>query len=262
MKDGDNSAMTRRDFLMWAAAAAAMAALPGCDSAGAAYAPAPKTVRPVTAYAFTPASDPAPQYIYVQPQYVQPDPAYVQAPAPAPRPAPAVSAGGKVSAMSRNSWGATAATPVKMKAMNGVARITIHHEGSGKGNSDANPTQVAATLRLIQKQHRQRMGAGDIGYHFVIDRSGMIWQGRDWKYQGAHTSGANSHNIGVMLLGNFEFQQPTQAQLASLKRLTLSLMRKYGLSCKDIYGHADFCNTQCPGKHLKPHVNAMKQGAL
>ncbi|MDR1612382.1 MAG: N-acetylmuramoyl-L-alanine amidase [Planctomycetota bacterium] len=267
MKGGDDSAMTRRDFLRWAAAVAAAAALPGCEPVQPAYVPETKPSRKVTAYAFSPASpEPSPE-TYVQPQYVRPEPAAYQAqPTPAPQPvvraAPPVASGGRVSAMSRNSWGATPATPGKMKAMNGVTRITIHHEGSGKGNLDANPAQVAATLRLIQQQHRKRMGAGDIGYHFIVDRTGAIWQGRDWQYQGAHVSGANSHNIGVMLLGNFEFQQPTPAQIASLRRVTVSLMRKYGLSCKDIYGHSDLSNTQCPGKHLKPYVNAMRKGAV
>ncbi len=146
-----------------------------------------------------------------------------------------------------------------MRPMNGVTRITIHHEGSAKPNNDSTPAQVAATLRRIQSQHGKRMGAGDIGYHFIIDRTGTIWQGRDWRYQGAHTSGANAHNVGVMLLGNFEIQQPTGAQLSSMRSLVLSLARMYNLDVrKDVYAHNDFGNTQCPGKHLKQHVTAFK----
>ncbi len=196
----------------------------------------------------SPAEVQQPHYIYVQQQPIRPAPRAVAA------------SSGKVSAMSRNSWGATPAIPTKMRAMNGVSRITIHHEGSAKPNNDTTPTQVAATLRLIQSQHRKRMGAGDIGYHFIIDRTGTIWQGRDWTYQGAHTSGANSNNLGIMLLGNFEIQQPAPQQISSLNSLTASLVRKYGLNPKKcIYGHSDFCNTQCPGKALKPYVQAMKR---
>ncbi len=253
--DTNGEAMNRRDFLVWTAAAMAMLALPGCSPDQAAYAP-PPPARKGLAYAQTvPTPQSTPQYIYAQQ-------------APAGQPAPAVrvrkvrrSASGKISAMSRNSWGATAAVPSKMKLMNGVTRITVHHEGSSKPNNDTTPTAVAQTLRLIQKQHRQRMGAGDIGYHFIIDRTGVIWQGRDWKYQGAHASGANAHNIGIVLLGNFEMQKPTAAQLDALTRLTSSLVDKYGLNPRtDIYGHSDFCNTQCPGKNLKPYVLAMKKG--
>lgn len=172
----------------------------------------------------------------------------------------AVAGKGKVRAVSRGSWSAIPANPNKMRAMNGVRRITIHHEGSAKPNNDRTAADVIGTLRLIQGQHRKRMGAGDIGYHFIIDRTGVIWQGRDWAYQGAHTSGANSNNIGVMLLGNFEIQQPSAAQLNALHSLVASLVRKYGLnSQKDIFGHSDFCNTQCPGKHLKPQVQALRR---
>ncbi|MCC8180670.1 MAG: N-acetylmuramoyl-L-alanine amidase [Planctomycetes bacterium] len=258
MDKEDNGEISRRDFLALAGAIAAMTLLPGCDPYVQSASRAERQTRVITtAYA-----SPVVQPVYQEP--VQPRYIYVQQPTVA-RPAPAAPRpisvqGGKTSAMSRNSWGATAATPNKMKAMNGVTRITIHHEGSAKPNNDTTPNQVAATLRLIQSQHRKRMGAGDIGYHFIIDRTGTIWQGRDWNFQGAHTSGANSHNLGVMLLGNFEIQQPTSQQIASLHRLVGSLVRKYGLNAaKDIYGHSDFCNTQCPGKNLKPQVSVLRR---
>ncbi len=170
-------------------------------------------------------------------------------------------AGGKVSALSRKMWAAQPPIPGKMTPMGRVTKITIHHEGGQNANNDTSPLQVAETLRMIQNQHYKRLGAGDIGYHFIIDRTGMIWQGRDWLYQGAHTSGANPNNMGVMLLGNFEFQQPTPAQLLSLSNLVGSLVRKYGLNpATDIYGHNDFCSTACPGKFLSPQVQILRRG--
>lgn len=185
-------------------------------------------------------------------------PAVVSAPAPMMTAMPPT--GEKVKALSRRMWANVAANPGKMRPMGQVKRITIHHEGSEKPNNDIMPFDVVATLRLIHSQHRQRMGAGDIGYHFIIDRTGMIWQGRDWTFQGAHTSGANVNNLGVMLLGNFEIQRPTQPQLDSLNRLTVSLVRKFGLNpSKDIYGHGDLCKTQCPGSNLRPQVDALRR---
>lgn len=186
------------------------------------------------------------------------------APAPTTPTAPAVRSvpapGGKVSAISRRMWANVPAYPDKMRPMGKVMRITIHHEGSEKANNDVLPFDVVETLRLIHSQHRKRMGAGDIGYHFIIDRSGSIWQGRDWAYQGAHTSGANQNNLGVMLLGNFEFQRPTQQQLDSMTRLVASLMRKYGLNpANSIYGHNDFCKTHCPGSNLKPYLESLRR---
>lgn len=258
MEKEEKKELTRREFLTWAATIATLLAIPGCapQSPPAAYSPpAGSRVRPVTEYAYA-STDPQPpptRYVYVQ---------QVQAPAPAPAQRRVVSraSGGKLNVMSRNSWGATAAIPAKMKPMNGVSRITIHHEGSAKPNTDNTPVKVAATLRLIQSQHRARLGAGDIGYHFIIDRSGAIWQGRDWMYQGAHTSGNNGHNIGVMLLGNFELQQPTAEQIDSMHQLVANLCRKFNLNQgDDIFGHCDFVNTQCPGKNLKPYVQGMRR---
>lgn len=177
-------------------------------------------------------------------------------------PAP-VSSGAKVSALSRRMWADVAANPAKMRPMGQVMRLTIHHEGSEKPNNDVLPFDVVDTLRMIHSQHRKRMGAGDIGYHFIIDRTGMIWQGRDWAFQGAHTSGANANNLGVMLLGNFQVQRPTQQQLDSLYRLTGSLMRKYGLNpARDIYGHSDFCKTHCPGTNLRPQLDILRRMSL
>lgn len=267
-KQDKETILSRRDFLSWAAAAAAAIVLPGCEPAdpyyssasAPRYVSAPRVSQPTTDYSayLEPAPAPQPQVIYVQQE---------PAPAPQPRLAPAAAQPRRsqqppavqLRVNSRASWGATAAVPAKMKRMNGISRITIHHEGSAKPNNETTPQQVAATLRLIQSQHRKRMGAGDIGYHFIIDRTGQIWQGRDISYQGAHTSGANSNNLGIMLLGNFEIQQPTPQQLAALRLLVNNLLRKYGLNPrKDVYGHGDFCNTQCPGKNLKPHVRALR----
>lgn len=274
--------LTRREFLGWAAAAAVLALLPGCEPAAYHADASPGRARRLSATTGTPYASaygtgqpyvitPQPavanaNYIVVQEPtviqaaYVPPQTAPVRQPAAPRRPVAAIAApsSGKLRAVSRQSWATVAPNPNKMKAMDGVTRITIHHEGSSP-NIDATPSQVAATLRKIQGQHKKRMGAGDIGYHYVIDRTGTIWQGRDSKYQGAHTSGANAHNVGIMLLGNFESQQPTERQLSSMRNLVLSLSRLYNLNLRtDIYAHNDFGNTQCPGKNLKPHVTAFK----
>ncbi len=215
------------------------------------YSQASYTTVPAS-YTTVPASYNAPSRVPAQPTYA-PAGNGVMKQVPA--------AGGKVSALSRKMWGAVPPIPGKMTPMGRVTKITIHHEGGQNPNNESSPIQVAATLRMIQDQHHKRLGAGDIGYHFIIDRTGTIWQGRDWLYQGAHTSGANPNNLGVMLLGNFEFQQPTPAQLLSLNNLAGSLVRKYGLNpATDIYGHNDFCSTACPGRFLSPQVQILRRG--
>ncbi|MDR3078053.1 MAG: peptidoglycan recognition protein family protein [Planctomycetota bacterium] len=249
---------TRRDFLRLAGIGAAALLLPGCGQSASAFAPPSRPSRRPSRQAAYASPSPAslaeppgqPQVVLLQPPPTEPQ---IQAQI-------AGRASGRMTAISRQTWGAADAIPGKMTPMNGVTRLTIHHEGSAKPNNDNSPAQVAATLRLIQGQHRKRMGAGDIGYHFIIDRTGAVWQGRDWKYQGAHASGANPHNLGIMLLGNFEIQQPTAQQLASLRLLSVSLARKYGLNpAADIFAHCDFGNTQCPGRNLKPQVASLRR---
>ena len=142
--------------------------------------------------------------------------------------------------------------------MNGVSRITVHHEGNPKPNNDVGAAQVAETLRLIQQEHRSRMNAADIGYHFIIDRSGRIWQGRDEAYQGAHVSGQNANNLGILLLGNYDVQQPTAAQLASLDRLLRHVMRAYQVPKSRVYCHGELANTRCPGVNLRNQFAALR----
>lgn len=105
--------------------------------------------------------------------------------------------------------------------------------------------------RQIQTKHMHR-GFADIGYHFVIDADGRIFEGRKITIRGAHTHGYNTGTIGVVLLGNFEESQPTAAQYASMKVLLRYLTAQYQIT--HVAGHRDFPPgaTLCPGKNLEP----------
>lgn len=103
----------------------------------------------------------------------------------------------------------------------------------------------------IQQKHMHDKGYADIGYHFVIDDAGQIYEGRKLNVRGAHTGGHNTGTVGVVLLGNFEETQPTTAQRASLKTLVASLAGQYGITY--LAGHRDFQpdETVCPGRNLE-----------
>ncbi len=103
----------------------------------------------------------------------------------------------------------------------------------------------------IQSKHVQFKGFADIGYNFVIDESGQIYEGRCLTARGAHTGGHNTGTIGIVLLGNFELTEPTEAQLTTLKRLVRCLAREYAIT--HLAGHRDFQPqvTVCPGKNLE-----------
>jgi len=105
--------------------------------------------------------------------------------------------------------------------------------------------------REIQRMHLKDKGYADIGYHFVINGKGMIYEGRPINVRGAHVGGFNTGSVGVCLMGNFEVEVPTNAQINSLMELGGLLRDGYGIT--HLSGHRDFQhqNTVCPGQHLE-----------
>ena len=69
---------------------------------------------------------------------------------------------------------------------------------------------------MIRRGHVNHNGWADIGYHFAVDRAGRVWSCRPLVWQGAHVKDRNEGNIGVLVLGNFEIERPTSAQLNAL----------------------------------------------
>ena len=192
----------------------------------------------------------------------KPNPAPIVAreapPAPAiPQPAP-----GGIQAIPRSSWASASPIMARVNPMEGINRITIHHEGWTPAYFTDVDT-MAERLDLIRKSHIQRLGAGDIGYHFIIDRAGRVWQGRDVKYQGAHVRNNNEHNVGVMVLGNFDVQTPTDAQLTSLRDTVSKLIRQYRVSNRagNVLTHREINPTDCPGTNLQPRTLAIRPEA-
>ena len=136
--------------------------------------------------------------------------------------------------------------------MGRVNKITIHHEGSSPFYS-TNQGDVARRLESIRAGHVSK-GWADIGYHYVIDPAGRVWQGRPTSLQGAHVKDENPGNLGVMVLGNFESQRATPAQLATLDQFVASQMRQYGVSVRNVYTHRELRPTACPGRSLQAYM--------
>jgi hypothetical protein len=113
--------------------------------------------------------------------------------------------------------------------------------------------------REIQQLHMEDRGFADIGYHFVIDDAGLIYAGRDITVRGAHTGGQNYGKIGIVLMGNFEVLEPTEAQVVALTDLSSCLAKEYDIQY--IAGHRDFQpgQTVCPGENLWPLVPVLAE---
>lgn len=166
-----------------------------------------------------------------------------------------------LSVIPRSAWARGAPISARLGPMQRIERITVHHEGwTTVQFSDQSST--ARRLESIRRSHLQRLNAGDIGYHYIIDRAGRVWQGRDLRYQGAHVRHHNSHNIGVMVLGNFDQQRPTPAQYTTLHRTLGNLMQRYGVNRPYVFTHQELGPTSCPGTSLQQHMVYARRNAI
>lgn len=140
-------------------------------------------------------------------------------------------------------------------------RITVHHSGD---KDDLN-ADSGSWLRQVDLNHIKGINHPEpwacIGYHFIIDASGKIYEGRPLKYQGAHAgnNAVNRLNIGVCLMGNFDVQRVPPAQRAALLSTLDRLCLQYGISRAEVYGHKKFKVTECPGRFLSQIIDAYAQ---
>jgi N-acetylmuramoyl-L-alanine amidase len=182
--------------------------------------------------------------------------------APAPRVIAKATSASPPGSLLRSWWTRTGPIRSKVNPMKGISRITVHHEGhTPVWFTDERSTK--ARLVQVRNIHTRDRHWGDIGYHYVIDRAGRVIEGRPLAYQGAHVKNQNPHNIGVMLLGNFEKQSPSQAQLTSLQSSLRYLMARYRVPVRRVYTHRELGPTVCPGRNLQPRVAGLRtSGAL
>jgi len=91
-----------------------------------------------------------------------------------------------------------------------------------------------------------------VPYHFYIDVSGRIGEGRDLSFAGdTNTDYDSGDKIQIVVEGNFEREEPSVGQRESLTRLVVWLAAERGITADKIDGHNDFAATDCPGKTLK-----------
>ena len=173
-----------------------------------------------------------------------------------PRPqAPAV---GRQQVIARSAWARGAPVPLRMNRMSPIRHITVHHDGMDPFFA-TDPSSVSAHLEGIRRLHR-RKGWGDIGYHFAVDPAGRVWEGRSLGWQGAHVKDHNPGNIGIVVLGNFEHQSPTEAQLAGFRRHVTMLMRVYHVPNSRVHTHQEWqgARTACPGASLQQSLQRIR----
>ena len=174
----------------------------------------------------------------------------VRALTPPAGPAPVVVA--SIPIESRSAWSPAPENRANLEPMGQPRRVTIHH--SAMYFRDTRPAACAAQIQRIQKEHMGNRDYGDIGYHFLIDSGGRIFQGRELKWQGAHAGGKdganNTQNIGICMLGDFLHRPPTPAAMKSLELLVADLRGKFQIPTSRLFAHTEFTGSECPGPFL------------
>ncbi len=149
----------------------------------------------------------------------------------------------------------------------------VHHTA---GSNDYTAAQSAAIVRGIELYHVQGNGWNDIGYNFLVDKYGQIFEGRyggvDRPVVGAHAEGFNTGSVGVAVLGSYgsgKISDAARRALVSLLSWRLDLAHVDPLSTltwasmgnprfpsgipvflRAISGHRDTGFTDCPGNAL------------
>ncbi len=177
--------------------------------------------------------------------------------------------------ISRTEWGCpdgqtTSRPPLSYTT---VTHLIVHH--SATGNTVAN-NDWPAVVRSIWNFHMFTNGWSDVGYNYLVDPNGVIYEGRSGgdNVQGAHFSGVNGNTMGVCMLGTFTDVTPNDKALNSLRRILAwkadqrsidaagkSRHAASGLEINNISGHRDGPGaTECPGNALYPLLASLRTG--
>jgi hypothetical protein len=249
--------LSRRSFLRFTTMAAG-AVFVGCSSIETEHQSAtdfasPSQPTPLPIPEILPARSPIEDSTYAPPKDFQPQVSIT--------PPPPKSILADVNAIiPRTAW--TTAKPVKpCLPLGGVSLITFHHDGDPGGYTESGFAETAGYLERIRAYHA-KTGFQDIGYHYAIDRAGRVWELRSIAYRGEHVREGydqnhvlhkwNDHNIGVVVLGNFMLQNPTDAQKQRICAFGAQLRKHYRLSIAQVRVHQELVSTECPGVHLRP----------
>jgi hypothetical protein len=191
---------------------------------------------------------------------------------------PTLSAGpGQPPIIARSAWAGTRARPAVPPSYGAVRMAFVHHTDGLNGYSAA---QVPSIIYAIYLYHRYSNGWNDIGYNFVIDDFGRVWEARaggiDLPVVGAQAGGYNLESTGAAILGTFTSVLPSAAALDALERLLAWKLSLHGLASGErvrvevdpadafytpfspgqviwlprVAGHRQGCSTDCPGNAL------------
>lgn len=163
---------------------------------------------------------------------------------------------GSLAIIGRQIWATRGPIAARAERMGHIEFITVHHDGMSPFQSQLFD-DAARRLEAIRNAHVNK-GWADIGYHYAVDPAGRVWAARPEALQGAHVKDRNPRNLGIMVLGNYEQQSPTQAAIRSIDTLVASKMDEFRVPVNKVYTHREWAPTACPGRHLQSHMHVAR----
>ena len=143
------------------------------------------------------------------------------APGASPAPPRTLSAAGAPPIILRPAWGAPEAIRRDDPEVAPRVRITVVHHTAGTNSYTR--AQSAAIVRGIMVYHVQSNGWDDIGYNFLVDRYGQVFEGRyggiERNVVGAHAGGFNTGTVGIAVIGSYGASKISAAAQAALTKL-------------------------------------------
>jgi hypothetical protein len=176
---------------------------------------------------------------------------------------------------SRAAWGANERLRTRRPTFGVVRAGFVHHTVN---SNFYRRRDVPAIIRGIYAFHTQSNGWSDIGYNFLVDRFGRIWEGRFGgparNVIGAHTLGYNHLSFAMSAIGNFQTVRPSHAMLRAFGRLMAWKLGINGIRAGDLHqrlrghvlraisGHRDAGQTLCPGVFLYKRIPDIRRIAI
>lgn len=178
--------------------------------------------------------------------------------------------------ITRAQWGADESLRTGSPSYTNDVRVGIVHHTASTNNYTAG--EAASQIRAIYAYHTTTLGWADIGYNFLVDKYGRIYEGRYGGISrgviGAHAGGYNSNSFGVSVLGNYESIEAPKAVIAAISNVMAWKMAIHAIdptgrtpltsagggtarwpagdtrSFPTLIGHRDTGSTSCPGNGI------------
>jgi hypothetical protein len=156
-------------------------------------------------------------------------------------------------------WGARKPSAPVTELRRRPTKIFIHHTATAN-RTDVGPADLGVLARAIQKFHMHNDGWIDSGHHFLVNRGGLIAEGRHRSLEtlrvgrsfieGSQCADYNDVSIGIENQGTYAEVNPPAALLVSLRALCAYACLQYQVGPEHLYGHRDFGDTECPGDRM------------